>query len=175
MPHSPQPEFKFDPLNIPNGVAILWTPHFAQCVPTQWRNSFFNLFDENVTFRKNLESPLIFVYYVHTSVIDSLYCILFCLSQHIVYSCYIPILLIIFLPSLCVDMSDISVLCLIVCCMTAPLCVIACCLSVWVAHISPYLQPSGFDHFLPFGSYICKCETWCVFVSLTELVVRSRV
>ncbi|KAL6350720.1 hypothetical protein AAG906_028181 [Vitis piasezkii] len=29
--------------------------------------------------------------------------------------------------------------------MTAFLCVIACCLSVWVAHLVPYLQPSGFD------------------------------
>ncbi|RVW31200.1 hypothetical protein CK203_082905 [Vitis vinifera] len=29
--------------------------------------------------------------------------------------------------------------------MTTFLCVIACCLSVWVAHLFPYLQPSGFD------------------------------
>ena len=47
--------------------------------------------------------------------------------------------------SLYVDMSDIFVLCLIVCRMTTFLCVIACCLSVWVAHLFPYLQPSGFD------------------------------
>ena len=118
---------------------------------------------------------LIFVYYFHTSVIDSLYCILFCLSQHIVYSCYIPILLIIFLPSLCVDMSDIFVLCLIVCCMTAPLYVIACRLFVWAAHLSPYLQPSGFDHFLHFGSHCFKCEALCVLVSLIEQEVKSRV
>ena len=34
---------------------------------------------------------LIFVYLIHIGMIDSLYCILSCLSQHIVYSCYIPI------------------------------------------------------------------------------------
>ena len=45
-------------------------------------------------------------------MIDSLYCILFCLSRHIVYSCYILFLLIIFLPNLCVDMSDIPVICM---------------------------------------------------------------
>ncbi|KAL6350423.1 hypothetical protein AAG906_004374 [Vitis piasezkii] len=39
------------------------------------------------------------------------------------------------------------------------LCVIACCLSVWVAHLSPYLQPFGFGHFLHSGSHFCKCET----------------
>ena len=50
---------------------------------------------------------LIFVYLIHIGVINSLYRILSCLSQHIVYSCYIPILPIIFMPSLYVDMSDI--------------------------------------------------------------------
>ena len=34
---------------------------------------------------------LIFVYLICIGVIDSLYCILSCLSEHIVYSCYIPI------------------------------------------------------------------------------------
>ena len=34
---------------------------------------------------------LIFIYLIHIGMIDSLYCILSCLSQHIVYSCYIPI------------------------------------------------------------------------------------
>ena len=65
-------------------------------------------------------------------------------------------------------------LCLIVCRMTALLCVIACRLSVWVVHLSPYLQPSGFGHFLHFGSHYCKCEALCVFVTLTKLVDKSR-
>ena len=34
---------------------------------------------------------LIFIYLIHIGMIDSLYCILSCLSEHIVYSCYIPI------------------------------------------------------------------------------------
>ena len=53
-PHSPQLEFKFDPLKIPSGVAILWTPYFAQCVPIRWRNSLFILFGEILIFRKRL-------------------------------------------------------------------------------------------------------------------------
>ena len=53
-------------------------------------------------------------------------------------------------------------------------CVFVCYLFVWVAYLSLYLQPSGFGHFLHFSSYFCKCEALCVFVSLTELVVRSR-
>ena len=40
---------------------------------------------------------LIFVYLIHIGMIDSLYCILSCLSQHIAYSCYIHILFIMFL------------------------------------------------------------------------------
>ena len=53
--------------------------------------------------------------------------------------------------------------------------VIACCLSMWVAYLSPYLQLSSFGHSFHFCSYICKCEALCVLVSLTKLVVRSRV
>ena len=77
--------------------------------------------------------------------------------------------------NLYVDMSDIFVLCLTVCCMIAFLCVIACRLSVWAVYLSLYLQPSGFGHLFHYGSYFCKCEALCVFVSLTELEVRSRV
>ena len=40
---------------------------------------------------------LIFVYLIHIGAIHSLYCILSCLSQHIVYSYYIPILFFLFL------------------------------------------------------------------------------
>ena len=53
-PHSPQLKFKFDPLKIPSGVAILWTPYFARCIPTWRRNSLFILFGENLIFRKRL-------------------------------------------------------------------------------------------------------------------------
>ena len=56
------------------------------------------------------------------------------------------------------------VLCLIVRCMTAFLCVIACCLSVWAAHLSSYLQSSGFGHFLSFGSQFYKSEALCVLI-----------
>ena len=66
--------------------------------------------------------------------------------------------------SLYVDMSDISVLCLTVCCMTALLCVIACRLSMWAAHLSPYLQSFGFRSFLSFWlsllqvwGFVCAC------------------
>ena len=70
-------------------------------------------------------------------MIDSICCILSCLSQHIVYSCYIPILLIIFLPNLCVDMSDIPVICMIAWCMTAILLCDACIACLCGTHIYP--------------------------------------
>ena len=41
-------------------------------------------------------------------------------------------------------------------------CVISCCLFVWVAYLSPYLQPSSFNHFLLFGSYIFKWGLVCI-------------
>ena len=77
--------------------------------------------------------------------------------------------------SLYVDMSDIFVLCLTVCCMSVLLCMIACRLSVWAVHLSPYLQPSGFGHFIHSGSHFCKCKALCVFVTMIELEIRSRV
>ena len=52
--------------------------------------------------------------------------------------------------------------------------VFTCCLSMRVAYLSPYLQPSGFGHFLHFSSYFYNCEALCVFVSLAELMVESR-
>ena len=80
---------------------------------------------------------LIFVYLIHIGMIDSLYCILSYLSQHIVYSCYIPILLIIFLPGLCVDMSDIPVICMTTWCMIAILLCDACITCLCGTHIYP--------------------------------------
>ena len=92
-------------------------------------------------------------------------------------TCILPIFVTICLDfhSLYVDVSDIYVLYFTVCCMTALLYVIACRLSVWAAHLSPYLQPSGFGHFFHSGSYFCKCEVLCVFVPLAEIEVRSKV
>ena len=67
--------------------------------------------------------------------------------------------------SLCVDLDDIYMFCMTVCCMT-PLIPCDCisCLSMWATHLSPYLQPSGFDHFLHHSSHFCKCEALCVLI-----------
>ena len=65
-------------------------------------------------------------------MIDSICCILSCLSRDIVYSCYISILLIIFLPSLCIDMSCIPIIC-----MTAILLYDACIACLCGTHIYP--------------------------------------
>ena len=94
--------------------------------------------------------------------VDSLTCKLFCSSLSMMF---VPlfILIVVFSLILCVH-DDISKLCLIACCMTALLCVIVCRLSMWVAHLSPYLRPSSFGHFLHFGSHFCKCEALCVLV-----------
>ena len=85
---------------------------------------------------------LIFVYLIHFGMIDFICCILYCLSRHIVYSCYIPILLIIFLPSLCVDMDDIPVICMTVWCMTALLLCDACIACLCGTHIFPLTSNS---------------------------------
>ena len=60
--------------------------------------------------------------------------------------------------SLYMDMSDISVLCLTVCCMTILFCVIACRLSMWAAHLSIYLQSSSFRSFLSF--WLSLLQVW---------------
>ena len=89
--------------------------------------------------------------------------------------CYIPILFILFLPSLGVDMSDIPIICMTVWCndySSSVWCM--CCLSMRDTHLSPYLQ---------FPSRGRPCFPWshiwyetCYFVSSsTELVIRSRV
>ena len=61
MPHLPQLKFKFDPQNVPSGVAILWTLHFRSMRSYSMTQLVFHLFGENMIFRKDLESPLIFV------------------------------------------------------------------------------------------------------------------
>ena len=61
---------------------------------------------------------VLFIFFILISWFFLLYTILIT-SEHAIYSCYIFIMIFIFLISLCVDMDDISVLCLTVCCMTA--------------------------------------------------------
>ena len=56
--------------------------------------------------------------------------------------CYIPILFIISLPSLCVDMSDISIICMTVWYMTALLLCDACLVCLCGAHIYPFTSNS---------------------------------
>ena len=56
--------------------------------------------------------------------------------------CYIPILFIISLPSLCVDMSDIPVICMTVWCMTALLLCDACLVCLCGTHIYPLTSNS---------------------------------
>ena len=80
---------------------------------------------------------LIFVYLIHLGMIDSIYCILSCLSQQIIYSYYILVLFIIFLPSLCEDMSDIYVICMTAWCMTAILLCDACIACLCGTHNYP--------------------------------------
>ena len=63
----------------------------------------------------------------------------------------------------CVDISDIPVLCLTVWCMTTLLlcdCMFACSCG---QHIYPLISNSlGFGHSFHPGSHYCKCETFCV-------------
>ena len=91
------------------------------------------------------------------------------------YPCLIFISIIILLPSLCVDMSDIHVLCMTICCMTFLLpCGCMSCLSMWDAHLSPYLQVPSLNWPCFPWSHIWY-ETYCFVCSLTELMIRSRV
>ena len=46
-----------------NGVAILWTSHFARCVSTRWWTRFLFV-KKKLFFRKDLELPLIFVLFL---------------------------------------------------------------------------------------------------------------
>ena len=110
------------------------------------------------------------VVYLLTWCIDSLTCILYWSSLSML-SLSLSVLIVI----TCVDLSDIFVLCLIVCYMTTLFCVIACRLSVWATHLSSYFQSFGFGHFFHSDSHFCKCEALCVLAPLTELEVRSRV
>ena len=85
---------------------------------------------------------LIFLYLIHLDIIVSIFCILSCLFEHIFYTCYISILIIIFLPSLCVDMSDILVICMTAWCMTTILLCDACIAYLCGTHIYPLTSNS---------------------------------
>ena len=118
---------------------------------------------------------LLFVYLIHIGMIDSLYCILSYLSQHIVYSCYIPVLFSYFLLSLCVDMDDIPVLCLAACCMTTLFLCDTCVACLCGVHIYPLTSNSLVSIDLVFPWSHIWYET-CYFVcSLIELVIQSKV
>ena len=80
-----------------------------------------------------------------------------------------------FLLSLCVDLDDIHVLCMIVCCITSLFpCDCMSCLSMWDTHLSPYLQVSSLDqHCFPWSRI--WYEICCFVCSSTKLVIRSRV
>ena len=57
--------FKLDPLVIPNGVAILWTPHsYTHAFPTQMAQLILFYFFLKNDFQNFLESPLIFVLFL---------------------------------------------------------------------------------------------------------------
>ena len=50
-------------------LMLLQTSHFAQCVPTRWRNSFFIYLVKKMIFRKDLELPLFFVLFLRENKI----------------------------------------------------------------------------------------------------------
>ena len=82
---------------------------------------------------------------------------------------------ILFSISLCVDLDDIYLFCMTVCCMTSLIsCDCMSCLSMWDTHLSLYLQfPSlGWPCFLGSGIWY---ETFCFVCFSTELVIKSRV
>ena len=105
--------------------------------------------------------------------VDSLTCILFwpSLSMMIV-SLSIWLL---YSRLSCVYIDDISELCLIACSWLPSSCVIACCLSMWVAHLSPYLQLSWFRSFLSFWFSLLQVWDLPCACSLTEPEIRSRI
>ena len=83
-------------------------------------------------------------------------------------------LIVVFSLILCVDMMIYLSFAWLRVAWLPSFCMIACRLSVWVAHLSLYFPPSGFSHFLHFGSHFCKCEALCA-CTLTEIEVRNRV
>ena len=85
------------------------------------------------------------------------------------------VLIIIFSFSLCIDMDDIFAFYLTSYCMTTLLLcdsMLFICVGCTFIPLPPTLW---FRSFPSFGSYFLKCEVLCVFASLTELVVKSRV
>ena len=77
--------------------------------------------------------------------------------------------------SLCVDLDDIYLFCMTVCCMSfLILCDCMSCLSMWETHLSSYFQvPSLGRHCFPWSRI--WYETFCFVCSSTELMIRNRV
>ena len=79
-----------------------------------------------------------------------------------------------FLLSLCVDVDDISVLCMTVCCMTSLILHDACIACLCWTHIYPLT--SNFLVLVDFVSFdLVFHETCCFVYFLTKLVIQSRV
>ena len=107
---------------------------------------------------------LVVIYLVHLNVINSLCFILSCSSSHIVYPCYILILLIIFLLSLYVDMDDIPTLSMTTCCMSAfflcNACIVFLCGSrIYLLISNPLVLVMPFSLVLTF-SHVRPCVSW---------------
>ena len=58
-PYFPQPDFKFDPLNFPSGITILWTRVFHLCSHSNNETCFSFICEIWCLQKKNLELPLI--------------------------------------------------------------------------------------------------------------------
>ena len=95
--------------------------------------------------------------------VDSLVCVLSWSSLSMMFISPFVLIVIVSLI-LCVDMVIYLRFAWLCVAWLPSFCVIACRLTVWVAHLSPYLQPSSFGHFLHSGSHFSKCETLCVIV-----------
>ena len=77
--------------------------------------------------------------------------------------------------NLCVDLDDICLFCMTVCCMTSLIpCDCMSCLSMWDTHLSPYFQVPSLGQ--PCFPWSCIWYETCYFVcSSIELVIRNRV
>ena len=77
--------------------------------------------------------------------------------------------------NLCVDLDDIYLFCMTVCCMTSLIpCDCMSCLSMWDTHLSPYFQVPSLGRYCFRWSRIWY-ETFCFVCFSTELVIKSRV
>ena len=96
---------------------------------------------------------IISIGWLTSSVDSSVYLVMSLVSHCLLYTHHVHLIL---LLRLCVDMDDIPVLCMTVCCMTTFPCMIACRMSIWGAHVSPYLQTSSLGRLCV--SWFCVCS-----------------